>query len=216
MEDRQPGGLVLDFVTDEAEAPARAAFLRAAGLDVSAWRPLIPGRTDVPRRWTEDPAVLLVGEDAPGTYEGTELDGARSQAPGARTVTLRRYPRPSQGSCSGEPTNGLLLVLISPKDPDQAQALRDWGDFVHLRHIAEAGVPGYRNITPYANAKGDGSEPRWCHFYEMHTDDPEAAYASMTPLVKQRLGDRDAIRDWATHPQLVIEHVQTYRRVTTP
>ena len=204
MEDRQPGGLVLDFVTDEAEAPARASTLRGAGLDVSAWTPLVPGRTDVPRRWTEDPAVLLIGEDAAGRYEGDA------------TVTLRRYPRPSQGSCSGEPTNGLLLVLISPKDPDQAQALRDWGDFVHLRHIAEAGVPGHRNITPYSNAKGDGSEPRWCHFYEMHTDDPEAAYASMTPLVKQRLGDRDAIRGWATHPQLVIEHVQTYRRIASP
>lgn len=204
MEDRQPGGLVLDFVADEAEAPARAAALRAAGLDVSAWTPLVPGRTDVPRRWADDPAVLLVGEDAEGTYSGPA------------TVTLRRYPRPAQGSCSGEPTNGLLLVLISPQDPSQAQALRDWGDFVHLRHIAEAGVPGYRSITPYSNAEGDGSEPRWCHFYEMHTDDPETAYASMTPLVKRRLGDRQAIRDWATHPQLVIEHVQTYRRTTVP
>ncbi|HVU73351.1 MAG TPA: hypothetical protein VHE83_10370 [Mycobacteriales bacterium] len=200
MEDRQPGGLVLDFVADGAAAPARAAALRSAGLDVSGWTPLVPGRTDVPRRWADDPAVLLVGEDADGTYAGDA------------TVVLRRYPRPSQGSCSGEPTNGLLLVLISPRDPDGAQELRDWGDFVHLRHIAEAGVPGYRTITAYGNAQGAGSEPRWCHFYEMHTDDPEAAYRSMTPLVKQRLGDRDVIRHWATHPQLVIEHVQTYRR----
>ena len=206
MEDRQPGGLVLDFVADEADAPRRAQALRAAGLDVSAWTPIVPGRIDVPRRWSTDPAVLLVGEDADGSYEGDA------------TVVLRRYPRPSQGSCSGERTDGLLLVLISPKDAGEvaAQELRDWGDFVHLRHIAEAGVPGYRTITPYGNAKGPGSEPRWCHFYEMHTDDPEASYQSMTPLVKQRLGDRQAIRDWAMHPQLVIEHVQTYRRSAGP
>jgi hypothetical protein len=50
----------------------------------------------------------------------------------------------------------------------------------------------------------------------MHTDDPEAAYQAMTPLVKQRLADRTAIREWAMHPQLVIEHVQTYRRIDDP
>ena len=30
--------------------------------------------------------------------------------------------------------------------------LRDWGDFVHLNHIVEAGVPGFTMITPYENA----------------------------------------------------------------
>ena len=73
---------------------------------------------------------------------------------------------------TGRPTIGLSLVLISPKEPDRAQELRDWADFVHIRHIAEVGVPGYTMITPYENATG--GDPRFMHFYEMDTDDPEA------------------------------------------
>src|SRR5260370_7499689 len=79
-----------------------------------------------------------------------------------------------------------MLVLISPRQPDQAQALRDWADFVHIRHIAEAGVPGYSMITPYENVtEGD---PRFMHFYEMDTEDPEQAFRTMTPLVSERIG----------------------------
>ena len=101
-------------------------------------------------------------------------------------------------------------MLISPKDPERGQELRDWGDFVHLRHIAEAAVPGYRMITPYEQV--GGGEPRYLHLYEMHTDDPEATYRSMTPLVQERLGppgtpDYD---EWAWHPQLCIEYVNTF------
>ena len=112
-----------------------------------------------------------------------------------------------------EPTNGLQLVLISPKDPALAQDLRDWGDFVHIRHIAEAAVPGFRMITPYVNAGLDG--PRFLHFYEMHTDDPEAAFQDMTPRVAERLGgtETEAYRAWAWHPQLRIDYVNTFRRV---
>ena len=65
------------------------------------------------------------------------------------------------------------MVLISPREAADAQALRDWGDFVHIRHIAEVGVPGYAMITPYENVSG--GDPRFLHFYEMDTDDPEAA-----------------------------------------
>ena len=63
-----------------------------------------------------------------------------------------RTPRPGQGRLTGKPTVSLSLVLISPTTPDEAQALRDWGDFVHLNHIVEAGVPGFTMITPYENA----------------------------------------------------------------
>ena len=195
---------MLDFAAEPAGAAARSTELTAAGLVVTEWEPCVPGRTDLPRRMA-DPARLLVGEDADGSYAGSA------------TVVLRRYPRPSQGSCSGEPTTGLLLVLISPRDDDEhaAQALRDWGDFVHLRHIAETATPGYRTITPYENADGPGSRPRYCHFYEMHTDDPEASFRQMTPLVEQHLGDSAAFRAWARHPQLDIDYVQTFRRVGT-
>jgi len=114
---------------------------------------------------------------------------------------------------TGRPTIGLSLVLISPKEPDRAQELRDWADFVHIRHIAEAAVPGYAMITPYENATG--GDPRFMHFYEMDTDDPETAFKRMTPLVIDRIGgtDTDAFRHWAFGPSLRIMYVNSFLRV---
>ena len=91
--------------------------------------------------------------------------------------------------------------------------LRDWADFVHIRHIAEVAVPGYAMITPYENVTGD--EPRFMHFYEMDTDDPERAFKAMTPLVMQRIGDQqtDAFKRWARHPALRIMYVNSFLRV---
>ncbi|MGI9604458.1 MAG: hypothetical protein ACR2QE_21440 [Acidimicrobiales bacterium] len=125
---------------------------------------------------------------------------------------FERTPRPGQGSLSPDATTGLQLVLISAKDPACSQELRDWGDHVHIRHIAEAAVPGFGMITPYRNA---GEGPTFLHFYEMHTTDPEAAFQSMTPLVADRMGGTDskAYRDWAWHPQLQIDYVNTFARI---
>jgi hypothetical protein len=114
---------------------------------------------------------------------------------------------------TGKETVGLSLVLISPREPEQAQALRDWGDFVHLNHIAAVGVPGYTMITPYENATG--GDPRFMHFYEMDTEDAETSFKAMTPLVAARLGpvgtpDYDA---WAVTPELRIMYVNSFRRV---
>jgi hypothetical protein len=126
---------------------------------------------------------------------------------------FRRTPRPAQGILSGRPTIGLLLVFISPEDPARAQALRDWADFVHIRRIAEASVPGYGMITPYENVTG--GDPRFLHFYEMDTEDPEAAFRSMTPLVMQRIGDPDTegFKQWASEPSLRIVYVNTFARM---
>ena len=126
---------------------------------------------------------------------------------------FRSYPRPAQGSLSGRPTIGLSLVLISPRRPEQAQALRDWADFVHIRHIAEVAVPGYTMITPYENASG--GDPRFMHFYEMDTDDAEQAFKSMTPLVIERIGKprTEAFTQWAGHEQLRIMYVNSFTRV---
>ena len=114
---------------------------------------------------------------------------------------------------TGKPTIGLSVVLISPREPDRAQALRDWGDFVHIRHIAEVAVPGYSMITPYENmAVGD---PRFLHFYEMDTDDPEASFQAMTPLVTEHIGAEDTPywQAWAQSPDLRIMYVNTFRRL---
>ena len=93
---------------------------------------------------------------------------------------------------TGRPTIGLSLVLISPKEPERAPELRDWADFVHIRHIVEAAVPGYCMITPYENVTG--GDPRFMHFYEMDTDDPERVLKAMTPLVMDRIGGTETFQ----------------------
>jgi hypothetical protein len=99
---------------------------------------------------------------------------------------FRRYPRPSQGILTGRPTTGLLVVWISPVGPERDQPLRDWADFIHIREIAAAGVPGYTQITAYENV--DGTDPRYMHFYEMDSDDPEDTYQTMAEMLRVRLG----------------------------
>ena len=77
-------------------------------------------------------------------------------------------------------------------------------------HIAEVGVPGYAMITPYENVTG--GDPRFMHWYEMDTDDPEAAFRAMTPFVTERLGaDTPEWDHWARHPALRIMYVNTFR-----
>ena len=166
------------------------------GHGATRWRDCVPGRREYPRH-VDDIPVLGLTPFAPGDTV---------DAPGWR---FDRTPRPGQGRLTGRPTIGLLLVLISPRHDDGAQALRDWADFVHINHIAAAGVPGYTMITPYENA-GDG--PRYLHLYEMDDDDPEATFQRMTPLVKARL-DGDEFDAWAVHPELRIDYVSTYQLI---
>ena len=114
---------------------------------------------------------------------------------------------------TGRPTIGLSLVLISPKEPERAQELRDWADFVHIRRIAEAAVPGYCMITPYENVTG--GDPRYMHFYEMDTEDAEATFKTMTPLVEERIGKQGTpeFQAWGWHDALRIMYVNSFRRV---
>jgi len=202
VEDRQPIRMHLELVRAPDTVDDRAAAVEAAGWSVSTWEHATSADHDgLPRRLARGDG-LVVGEGDGGT-----VSPASAQT---TVVPLRRYPRPSQGSCSGERTTGILLVLISPRDEARAQELRDWGDFVHLRHIAEAGVPGYRTITPWEHE--EAGTPRYCHFYEMVGDDPQATFEQMTPLVRSRL-DPDAFDEWAWHRQLVIDESRTYRRI---
>ncbi len=201
MEDRQPPRLHLELVRGPDRVDVRAAAVGDAGWEVTVWDPATTKDDDgLPRRLPRCDAVVI-----------GEGDGGVVVPPSAATtvVPLVRYPRPSQGSCSGERTTGILLVLISPKRPGSAQELRDWADFVHLRHIAEAVVPGYRTITPWENESS--GTPRFCHMYEMVGDDPQAIFERMTPLVRDRL-DRATFEEWAWHPELLIEESRTYRR----
>ena len=179
MEDRLTPELYLSL----ADAPMDGLAGTPGVERVTAWENLVPDRPELPRRVPEG-RVLTVAEVGPGFVA----------PPGG--VHFRRYPRPSQGCLTGRPTIGLLVVWISPKSPELAQQVRDWSDFVHLRHIAAAGVPGYTVITPYENVAG--TDPRFMHFYEMDTDDPEGAYQLMPRLVAARLGrDTETYDIWA-------------------
>jgi hypothetical protein len=208
MEDRLVAGLYLEMTNeplDEYAASRVPDMLALPGVERATWwQNVNRDRNDLPRVLPEFSHL--------GVYEITPDFVAPPIPTGVTGHHFRRYPRPGQGRVTGEPTIGLSLVLISPKTPDQAQALRDWGDFVHIRHIAEVGVPGYTMITPYENATG--GDPRFMHFYEMDTDDPETSFKAMTPLVEERIGRMGTpeFKTWAFHPALRIMYVNTFRR----
>jgi hypothetical protein len=210
MEDRITAGLYLEMSSTAPkvyEAERVPEVVGRPGVQRATWwENANPNRKDLPR--TVEEFSLL------GLYE-VDLDFSAPEL-GANTsgYHFRHYPRPGQGSVTGQPTMGLLLVLVSPRDAHGAHALRDWADFVHIRHIAEASVPGYTMITPYENVAAEG--PRFLHVYEMSTNDPEAAFRKMVPLVERRLGGgpgTSGFDEWMDHPQLQIDYVNTFRRL---
>jgi hypothetical protein len=209
VEDRVTPGLYLemtDLAADEYAAQRVGEVLGLPAVERATWwRNVHRDRTDLPRVLPEFD-LLGVYEVAPGFTPPLTPAGITGHH-------YLHYRRPGQGIVTGKPTIGLSLVLISPKDPARAQELRDWADFVHIRHIAAAAVPGYSMITPYERA--DGGDPRFMHFYEMETDEPEAAFKSMTPLVISRIGepDTEAFKHWAFGPSLRIMYVNSFLRV---
>ena len=209
MEDRVTPGLYLEMTKQAPEEYAQqrvpGVLARAGVQRATWWENVVTDRTDLPRELDE--FSLL------GMYEVDDTFRAPDDASWA-AHHFRRYPRPAQGSLSGRPTIGLSLVLISPRRPDEAQALRDWADFVHIRHIAETGNPGYTMITPYENVTG--GDPRFMHLYEVDSEDPEAAFRAMTPRVIERLGGgfgTPAFDAWAYHDALRIMYVNSFCRV---
>ncbi len=209
MEDRLTPGLYLEMCDVPVERYVAARVPDVLGREgverASWWENVNRDRPDLPRKVPE--FGLL------GLYEVDDTFAAPPAASGIAGHHFRRYPRPAQGRLTGRPTIGLSLVLISPRQPDQAQALRDWADFVHIRHIAEVAVPGYSMITPYENVTG--GDPRFMHLYEIDADDPEATFRSMTPLVTKLLGEpgTEAWDNWANTPELRIMYVNSFRRL---
>lgn len=193
MEDRSTGGLYLELGHgDPAAYGAERApvLLDQQGVErVSWWRTGVPGRTELPMM-VEDGTLLGVAEVGPGFV-------APEPPPGTIARHFVRHARPSQGVLTGEPTLGLLVVWISPRTPELAASVRDWGDFVHIRHIARAAVPGFTQIAVYENpAPGD---PRWMHFYELDVQDAEGAYQHMARHMARYFGGSrtEEFRVWA-------------------
>jgi hypothetical protein len=186
---------------------------------VSWWANARPNRGDLPRTMDEF-ATLGLFEPASDASAGDAGGAGDLVLPdGVVRLRFRRTQRPGQGVLTGEPTLGLLLVLISPTAPDEAQVLRDWADFVHIRHIAAAAVPGYGMITPYERCDlgYEDGPARFLHLYEIHNQDAESVYRSMVPLVVARIGEPGSAGwdEWAGHPALRIDYVNTFRRAGT-
>jgi len=209
VEDRITPGLFmelgdLDPATYERwRAPELSA--RDGVARVSWWANCRPGRDELPMA-VPDGTLLGVAETGGGFV-------APDPVPGATAHHFLRYPRPSQGILTGRPTTGLLVVWISPTEPGGAQRLRDWGDFVHIREIAAASVPGFTEITPYENATG--ADPRYMHFYELDSEDPEDSYQLMAEQLRVRLGGYRSpeFKRWASWKAAgaTIVYVNTFR-----
>ncbi len=214
MEDRVAPGLYLEMTDGDLDGYVAqrvpAVLTNDHALRATWWRNVHRDRADLPRVLEEFSHLAVYEVDAQFTPPPAP-DGVRS-------LHMVRTPRPGQGIITGRATIGLSLVLISPDaehdDDVGAQALRDWADFVHIRHIAEAAVPGYAMITPYVNAD-HGGHPRFMHFYEMDCRDPERAFTSMTPMVAARMGGTrsDYFERWAHGPGLRIMYVNSFVRV---
>jgi hypothetical protein len=209
VEDRTDAGLYLEMfdgpVDDYVAGRVPAVLALAAVHRATWWENVVRDRTDLPRKIPEFSHLAV--------YEVGATFAAPPDAAEYRGLHYRRTPRPGQGRLTGKPTIGLSLVLISPRSPDGAASLRDWADFVHIRHIAEVAVPGYSMITPYEHASG--GDPRFLHFYEMDTEDPEASFQAMAPLVMELLGapGTPAFDHWAGHGELRIMYVNSFRRL---
>jgi hypothetical protein len=170
------------------------------------WRNERPHREEYPRTVPEFGTL--------GLYEVAAEFEAPEEPEGIRSIHFRRTPRPGQGNLNGKPTLGLELVLLSPKEPESRQVLRDWCDFVHIHHIAAAGVESFTMITPYENASG--GPPVFMHLYEIDTLEAEEAFQRMTPTTeRRRVGARGTPtwEEWALHPRARIDYVNTFRRV---
>lgn len=209
MEDRLTPVLYLEMTEATPEAYAVDRVPEVVGLEgvtrATWWRNVYRDRPDLPRELPEF--------DTLGVYECEPSFVAPATPEAIAGHHFVRTPRPGQGRLTGKPTVGLSLVLISPPSDAEAQALRDWGDFVHINHIVEAGVPGYTMITPYENVtRGD---PRYLHFYEFDDSDVEVTFKRMRPLVEARIGPWGSpeCEAWAVHPALRIMYVNSFALV---
>jgi hypothetical protein len=193
VEDRCSPVLYLELGEGSDEASAFRADELAVRSDVHRvtwWENCALGRTDLPMR-IRDGSSLVVVEAEDG------FSPPRKPADVSEAHCFRRNPRPSQGVLTNGPTLGLMIVWISPRTPEVAKSLRDWGDFVHIRHIAAAGIPGFTQISVYENVAE--VDPGYMHFYEFDNADAEGTFSQMIGYVAPRLGglDSEPYAEWA-------------------
>jgi hypothetical protein len=211
LEDRNTPQLYTELgdATPESCAARAGALARAPGVErVTWWENCARGRTDLPMR-VKDGRTLVVVE------AGDEFGAPQPDRDASEAHCFQRTARPSQGILAGGPTLGLLIVWISPRTPERDRNLRDWGDFVHIRHIAAAGIPGFTQISVYENTAA--KDPRYMHFYEFDNADAEGTFSRMIEYVAPRLGgvESRAYAEWADWraPGGRLFYCNTFRRV---
>jgi hypothetical protein len=210
MEDRLSPFVYLELSDRPVAAYARERVAQVRALRgverATWWQNQKPGRTDYRRTLDEFAALGVYEVDADFEAPATPAD--------TRGILFRHYGRPAQGILTGRPTLGLELVLISPRSEAGVQALRDWADFVHIRHIAAAAVEGLTMTTVYENVVAGGT-PRFLHLYEMDVADAEEAFQRMPRATRERQlgGDRARWKEWSNHEELVIDYVNSFTRV---
>jgi hypothetical protein len=211
VEDRCGSLLYLELGDGAPEACTDRAqeLVQGPGVErVTWWENCALGRKDLPMR-VRDGRTLMVVEASDGFAPPAKSPDV------SEAHCFRRHPRPSQGVLTGGPTLGLLVVWISPRTPDLADSLRDWGDFVHIRHIAAAGIPGFTQISVYENTAD--IDPRYMHFYEFDNLEAEATFSTMIDYVAPRLGGMDsaAFTEWAEWraPGGRLFYCNTFRRL---
>jgi hypothetical protein len=193
VEDRSSEVLYLELrdASDESSRARTSELALFPGVRrVTWWENCAPGRTDLPMR-IRDGSKLVVVEAQADFRPPSEPEGV------SEAHCFRRGPRPSQGVLTDGPTLGLMIVWISPRTTDLAQRLRDWGDFVHIRHIAAAGIPGFTQISVYENDAA--TDPMYMHFYEFDNLDAEGTFSQMIDYVAPHLGGlgSEAYNEWA-------------------
>jgi hypothetical protein len=211
VEDRSSPRLYLelgDETTDSCLARARALLDSPGAERVTWWENCALERTDLPMRVRDGHTLVVV--------EGGEELAAPSEDPQCSEAhCFARTTRPSQGVLTDGPTLGLMIVWISPRAPELARSLRDWGDFVHIRHIAAAAIPGFTQISVYENVVA--TDPRYMHFYEFDNTDAEATFSTMIDHVAPRLGgtETSAYTEWADWraPGGRLFYCNTFRRL---
>ncbi len=209
MEDRLTQALYLemtDLAPETYENERMAAVLKRPGAErATSWTNCRPHRDEFPRTIPEFETLVV--------FEVTRDFTPPPPGEGVRGHLYHRTARPAQGTLSGRPTLGLELVLVSTRTPEGAAPFRAWADFLHIREIAAANVPGFTMITPYEHAGGHG--PRFLHFYELDSADAEEAFQQMAPLTLERMKAQANPRtdEWMGHPELIIDYVNTFTRV---
>lgn len=197
-----------DLEPESYEASRAKDVLALSGVERGTWwRNLHPHRKDF-----EPDFVFRVPDFSTLAVYEVATDFVAPAAPdGIRSLQFRHYGRPSQGFMTAEPTMGLMIVWVSPREASGAQALRDWADFVHIPPLATGDI-GFKMITAYENVKG--GEPLFMHFYETANRYAESALQAEVHAVPAWYGgvDTEAYLHWQVHEQLVVDYINTFER----